>query len=87
MQNLAIQEFLFIILFLTIPMFLINIYVYIFKKEIFKSTFVRSTKIFLILFILLFATIIIVNVIRSEQNDLKLLIQFNLMHIRIFSNV
>jgi hypothetical protein len=87
MQNLAIQEFLFIILFLTIPLFLINTYVYIFKKEIFKPTFVRSSKLFLILFILFFVTVIIVNVIRSEQNELKLLIQFNLMHIRLFSNV
>jgi len=87
MQNIAIQEFIFIILFLTIPMFLINTYVYIFKKEMFKSTFVRSSKLFLILLILFFVTVIIVNVIRSEQNDLKLLIQFNLMHIRIFSNV
>ena len=81
------QEFLFIILFLTIPMFLINTYIYIFKKEIFKSTLIISAKLCLILFILFFATIIIVNLIRSEQNDLELLIHFNLMHIRIFSNV
>ena len=87
MPNLATQEFLFIILFLTIPMFLINTYIYIFKKEIFKSTLIISAKLCLILFILFFATIIIVNLIRSEQNDLKLLIHFNLMHIRIFSNV
>ena len=87
MPNLATQEFLFIILFLTIPMFLINTYIYIFKKEIFKSTLIISAKLCLILFILFFATIIIVNLIRSEQNDLELLIHFNLMHIRIFSNV
>ena len=87
MPNLATQEFLFIILFLTIPMFLINTYIYIFKKEIFKSTLIISAKLCLILFILFFATIIIVNLIRSEQNDLELLINFNLMHIRIFSKV
>ena len=87
MPNLATQEFLFIILFLTIPMFLINTYIYIFKKEIFKTSLIRSAKLFLILFILFFATIIIVNLIRSEQNDLELLIHFNLMHIRIFSKV
>ena len=87
MPNLATQEFLFIILFLTIPMFLINTYIYIFKKEIFKATLIISAKLCLILFILFFATIIIVNLIRSEQNDLELLIHFNLMHIRIFSKV
>jgi len=87
MPNLATQEFLFIILFLTIPMFLINTYIYIFKKEIFKSTLIISAKLYLILFILFFAIIIIVNLIRSEHNDLELLIHFNLMHIRIFSKV
>ncbi len=87
MPNLATQEFLFIILFLTIPMFLINTYIYIFKKEIFKSTLIISAKLCLILFILFFAIIIIVNLIRSEHAYLKLLIQFNLMHIRIFSKV
>lgn len=84
MSNLATQEFLFIILFLTIPMFLINTYIYIFKKEIFKSSLIRSAKLFLILFILFFATIIIVNLIRSEHAYLKLLIQFNLMQISMF---
>ena len=87
MPNLATQEFLFIILFLLIPMFLVNTYVYIFKNQIFKSTLIRSAKLFLILFILFFAIIIIVNLIRSEHAYLKLLIQFNLMHIGIFSNV
>ena len=87
MSNLATQEFLFIILFLLIPIFLVNTYVYIFKNEIFKSTLIRSAKLCLILFILFFAIIIIVNLIRSEHAYLKLLIQFNLMHIRIFSNV
>lgn len=84
MPNLATQEFFFIILFLTIPMFLINTYIYIFKKEIFKSSLIRSAKLFLILFILFFATIIIVNLIRSEHAYLKLLIQFNLMQISMF---
>ena len=84
MSNLATQEFLFIILFLLIPMFLVNTYVYIFKNEIFKSTLIRSATLCLILFILFFAIIIIVNLIRSEHTYLKLLIQFNLMHISIF---
>jgi len=84
MPNLATQEFLFIILFLTIPMFLINTYIYIFKKEIFKTSLIRSAKLFLILFILFFATIIIVNLIKSEHTYLKLLIQFNLMQISMF---
>jgi len=42
MPSLAIQEFLFIICLLIIPLFLINVFVFLLNKEIFKTTLIRS---------------------------------------------
>ena len=68
MQNLAIQEFLFIILFLTIPLFLINVFVFLFNHEKFKTTLIRSGKICL-LFILTFTIIaLIINLFFQHNN-------------------
>jgi hypothetical protein len=52
MPNLATQEFLFIILFLTIPLFLINVFVFLFNQENFKTTLIRSGKVCLLLIII-----------------------------------
>jgi hypothetical protein len=68
MPNLATQEFLFIILFLTIPLFLINIFVFLFNHEKFKTTLIRSGKICL-LFILTFTIIaLIINLFFQHNN-------------------
>jgi hypothetical protein len=68
MPNLAMQEFLFIILFTTIPLYLINIFVFLFNHEKFKTTLIRSGKICL-LFILTFTIIaLIINLFFQHNN-------------------
>jgi len=48
MHSLAIMEFVFIIFSILTPLVLLNIIVYIVKKEIIKKTLRRSLKVFLI---------------------------------------
>jgi hypothetical protein len=68
MPNLAMQEFLFIILFTTVPLFLINVFVFLFNQEKFKTTLIRSGKICL-LFILTFTIIaLIINLFFQHNN-------------------
>jgi hypothetical protein len=68
MPNLATQEFLFIILFTTVPLFLINVFVFLFNQEKFKTTLIRSGKICL-LFILTFTIIaLIINLFFQHNN-------------------
>jgi polyferredoxin len=68
MQNLATQEFLFIILFLTIPLFLINVFVFLFNQENFKTTLIRSGKVCLLLIIIFTAIALVFNLFLQHNN-------------------
>jgi polyferredoxin len=68
MPNLAMQEFLFIILFLTIPLFLINVFVFIFNQEKFKTTLIRSGKICLLLILIFTIIALIINLFFQHNN-------------------
>jgi len=71
MPNLAMQEFLFIILFLTIPLFLINVFVFLFNQEKFKTTLIRSGKVCLLLIIIFTAISLIFNLF-LQHNDVSI---------------
>jgi hypothetical protein len=71
MPNLAMQEFLFIILFTTVPLFLINVFVFLFNQEKFKTTLIRSGKICLLLILIFTLIALIFNLARSCNNDLN----------------
>ncbi|MEY3057228.1 MAG: hypothetical protein RLZZ614_1773 [Bacteroidota bacterium] len=71
MPNLATQEFLFIILFLTIPLFLINVFVFLFNQEKFKTTLIRSGKVCLLLIIIFTAISLIFNLF-LQHNDVSI---------------
>ncbi len=71
MPNLATQEFLFIILFLTIPLFLINVFVFLFNQEKFKTTLIRSGKVCLLLIIIFTAISLIFNLF-LQYNDVSI---------------
>jgi hypothetical protein len=73
MPSLAIQEFLFIICLLIIPLFLINVFVYLFYQEIFKSTLIRSGKVCLLLIIIFTAIALVFNLFLQHNNVLNLL--------------
>lgn len=68
MPNLATQEFLFIILFLTIPLFLINVFVFLFNQEKFKTTLIRSGKICLLLILIFTIIALIINLFFQHNN-------------------
>ena len=68
MPNLAMQEFLFIILFLTIPLFLINVFVFLFNQENLKTTLIRSGKVCLLLIIIFTAISLIINLFFQHNN-------------------
>ena len=68
MQNLATQEFLFIILFTTIPLFLINVFVFLFNQENFKTTLIRSGKVCLLLIIIFTAIALVFNLFLQHNN-------------------
>ena len=68
MPNLAMQEFLFIILFLTIPLFLINVFVFLFNQENFKTTLIRSGKVCLLLIIIFTAIALVFNLFFQHNN-------------------
>ena len=68
MPNLAMQEFLFIILFLTITLFLINVFVFIFNQEKFKTTLIRSGKICLLLILIFTIIALIINLFFQHNN-------------------
>jgi hypothetical protein len=70
MQNLATQEFLFIILFTTIPLLLINVFVFLFNQEIFKTTLIRSGKICLLLILIFTLIALIFNLFLQHNNVL-----------------
>ena len=68
MPNLVMQEFLFIILFLTIPLFLINVFVFLFNQENFKTTLIRSGKVCLLLIIIFTAIALVFNLFLKHNN-------------------
>jgi polyferredoxin len=68
MPNLATQEFLFIILFLTIPLFLINVFVFLFNQENFKTTLIRSGKVCLLLIIIFTLIALVFNLFLQHNN-------------------
>ena len=68
MPNLATQEFLFIILFLTIPLFLISVFVFLFNQENFKTTLIRSGKVCLLLIIIFTAIALVFNLFLQHNN-------------------
>jgi hypothetical protein len=70
MQNLATQEFLFIILFTTIPLFLINVFVFLFNHEKFKTTLIRSGQICLLLILIFILIALIFNLFLQHNNVL-----------------
>jgi len=71
MPSLAIQEILFIICLLIIPLLLINVFVFLFNQEIFKTTLIRSGKICLLLILIFTLIALIFNLARSCNNDLN----------------
>jgi hypothetical protein len=77
MPSLAIQEFLFIICLLIITLFLINVFVFLFNQEIFKTILIRSGKVCL-LFIVIFTIIaLILNLFLQHNNVSNYLISIN----------
>ena len=71
MPSLAIQEFLFIICLLIISLFLINVFVFLFNQEIFKTTLIRSGKVCLLLIIIFTAITLIFNLF-LQHNDVSI---------------
>ena len=71
MPSLAFQEFLFIICLLIISLFLINVFVFLFNQEIFKTTLIRSGKVCLLLIIIFTAITLIFNLF-LQHNDVSI---------------
>jgi hypothetical protein len=70
MPSLAIQEILFIICLLIIPLLLINVFVFLFNQEIFKTTLIRSGKICLLLILIFTLIALIFNLFLQHNNVL-----------------
>ena len=70
MLSLAIQEILFIICLLIIPLLLINVFVFLFNQEIFKTTLIRSGKICLLLILIFTLIALVFNLFLQHNNVL-----------------
>ena len=71
MNSIAYMELIMIILTVLIPLILLNIGVYIVKKEIIKTTLKRSLKVFLITMSFIFLLGLIFNFYFKSQKKSK----------------
>jgi len=76
MHSLAFMELVFIIFSILTPLVLINIIVYIVKKEIIKTTLRRSLKVFLIAISIVLVLGFILNLYYANQPKTKPTIEF-----------
>jgi len=76
MHSLAIMEFVFIIFSILTPLIVLNIIVYIVKKEIIKTTLRRSLKVFLIAISIVLVLGVILNLYYANQPKTKPTIEF-----------
>jgi uncharacterized paraquat-inducible protein A len=76
MHSLAIMEFFFIIFSILTPLIVLNIIVYIVKKEIIKTTLRRSLKVFLIAISIVLVLGVILNLYYANQPKTKPTIEF-----------
>ncbi len=67
MHSLAFMEIIFIIFSILTPLVLLNIIVYIVKKEIIKTTLRRSLKVFLIAISIVLVLGVILNLYYANQ--------------------
>ena len=67
MHSLAFMEIIFIIFSILTPLVLLNIIVYIVKKEIIKTTLRRSLKVFLIAIAVVLVLGVILNLYYANQ--------------------
>jgi hypothetical protein len=67
MHSLALMEIIYIIISILTPLILINIVVYIVKKEIIKTTLLRSLKVFLAALVIICLIGLITSVYHSKQ--------------------
>ena len=71
MNSIAYMELIMIILTVLIPLILLNVVVYIVKKEIIKTTLKRSLKVFLITMSFIFLLGLIFNIYFKSQKKSK----------------
>ena len=76
MHSLAFIEITYIIISILTPLILINIVVYIVKKEIIKTTLRRSLKVFLIATSIFLVLGVILNLYYANQSKTKPTIEF-----------
>jgi Trk-type K+ transport system membrane component len=67
MKSLAVMEFALIISAILSPLILINVVVYIVKKEILKTTLRRSLKVFIAALITITLSGFLINLYNSKQ--------------------
>ena len=76
MHSLAFMEIIYIIISILTPLILINLVVYIVKKEIIKTTLLRSLKVFLAAIACMFLFRIILNLYNHNQEKSSPKIEF-----------
>ena len=76
MHSLAFMEIIFIIFSILTPLILLNIIVYIVKKEIIKTTLRRSLKVFLIAISIVLVLGFILNLYYANQPKTNPTIEF-----------
>jgi heme A synthase len=76
MHSLAFMEIIFIIFSILTPLVLLNIIVYIVKKEIIKTTLRRSLKVFLIAIAVVLVLGFILNLYYANQPKTNPTIEF-----------
>ena len=76
MHSLAFMEIIFIIFSILTPLVLLNIIVYIVKKEIIKTTLNRSLKVFLIAIVVVLVLGVILNLYYANQPKTNPTIEF-----------
>ena len=74
MPSLAFIEFAIILSAILSPLILINLVVYVVKKEIIKTTLLRSLKVFLAALVIICLIALITSVYHSKQPKLDPLI-------------
>ncbi len=67
MHSIAFMEIMYVIISILTPLILINIVVYIVKKEIIKNTLLRSLKVFLAALVIICLIGLITSLYHSKQ--------------------
>ena len=67
MHSIAVMEIMYVIISILTPLILINIVVYIVKKEIIKTTLLRSLKVFLAALVIICLIGLITSLYHSKQ--------------------